>query len=88
MGLTEESWNAVHTALKAVDRTTRRIRQEDQALGVAARDAHQSLLEEVDILREAGQASAGREALHERWWQAKRRSDHLREKFDDAVLKI
>ncbi|MGW3649220.1 hypothetical protein [Streptomyces sp. NPDC000878] len=90
MGSTGESWNVVHTALKAVGRTTRRIYQEDRDLGAVARNAHRSLHEEVDILREAGQTPSGeaREALHRRWLQAQQRSDRLREKFDDAVLKI
>ncbi|MFC7912106.1 hypothetical protein ACWDRX_17560 [Streptomyces nigra] len=87
MGSTGESWNAVHTALRAVSRTTRRISQEDRDLGAVAREVHQSLHEEVNILREAGQTLA-RDALHRRWLEARQCSDRLREKFDDGVLEI
>lgn len=87
---TGESWNIVHGALKAIDRTARRIYQEDRGLGAVASDAHESLQEEVRILREARRPHSlqPRETLHRQWLQAQQRSNLLREKFDDAVRKI
>ncbi|MFC9282822.1 hypothetical protein [Streptomyces collinus] len=82
----EESWYAVHTALKAVKRSARKIAQESQELGRPAWSVHESLQEEASLVRRASTARGdARDALHARWLEAKARSDQLRTEFDAAA---
>ncbi|MGW6484188.1 hypothetical protein ACWGDS_41250 [Streptomyces sp. NPDC055059] len=82
----EESWYAVHTALKAVGRSARKIAQESQELGRRAWAVHESLQEEVNLVRGASIAlEDARDPLHARWFEAKARSERLRKEFDAAA---
>ncbi|MFF9497879.1 hypothetical protein [Streptomyces flaveolus] len=82
----EESWYAVHTALKGVERAARKIAQENEELGRRAWAVHESLQKEVDLVRGASSAlEDSRDPLHSHWLEIRARSDRLRKEFDAAA---
>ncbi|MBB3081694.1 hypothetical protein FHS41_008252 [Streptomyces violarus] len=85
----EELWYAVQTALKAVERSSRKVAQESQELGRRAGVVHESLREEVNLVRRASIAPGDRRRdLHDQWSETRARSDQLRKEFDAAASRI